>query len=157
MFDLSPEERKPPATSSVPDDEGWEFIRNHGEMDKSDRKQLQWVYHHINLAAQLVQKALDSLRPDHRYDLTSPTPRSSLCLLLGTTLCDRARQVRGRRLWVRSSLGDFPLSWRRWSMPLHQRFGLLRGDLDFKCVPVLHEHGSIVLEETKKQAFADVG
>lgn len=61
------------------------FLREHGELDKIDLKQLRWIHHHINFAncpsqgcsERLVQKLLDCLVNDgtvamlcSRYDLT---------------------------------------------------------------------------------------
>ena len=71
-YSLTPEKRKPASSAPAPENDGWQFIQEHGEMDKSDLKQLKWIHHHINLEGCpihgwqecLVQKALDSLAKD---------------------------------------------------------------------------------------------
>lgn len=71
-YTLTPEKRKPASSAPAPENDGWQFIQEHGEMDKSDLKQLKWIHHHINLEGCpihgwqecLVQKALDSLAND---------------------------------------------------------------------------------------------
>lgn len=85
---LSPLKKRKTASSAIlHEDDGWQFIQEHGELDKSDLKQLKWIHHHINLEGcpihgwqeRLVQKALDSLANEstcaklcqsQRYDLT---------------------------------------------------------------------------------------
>ena len=85
-FALSPaltSSSKPKAPE--PDEEGWTFIMEHGEMDKGGLKPLRWVHAQIHdpnspvhgWSEKLVQRALDSLANDGcvaklstRYDLT---------------------------------------------------------------------------------------
>ena len=82
---LTPEKRKQALAAQPPQNEGWTFLREHGELDKSDLKQLRWIHFHVNRddspikgwPERLVQKALDSLANDTtiaklctRYDLT---------------------------------------------------------------------------------------
>ena len=71
-YTLSAEKRKPASSATLPEDAGWQFIQQHGELDKSELKQLKWIHYHINLEGcpihgwqeRLVQKALDSLAND---------------------------------------------------------------------------------------------
>jgi hypothetical protein len=39
-FILTPEKKKQALASQAPEEEGWTFLREHGELDKSDLKQL---------------------------------------------------------------------------------------------------------------------
>ena len=84
-YSLTAEQKKPTSSAPAPESEGWDFIHQHGELDKSDLKQLRWIHYHINREGspihgwqeRLVQKALDSLGNDTTvakltkgYDLT---------------------------------------------------------------------------------------
>ncbi len=44
---LSPR-RKKPSSHSLPENDGWDFIQQHNELDKGNLKQLKWMHHHIN-------------------------------------------------------------------------------------------------------------
>ena len=103
-FILTPEKKKKKKqalASQAPEEEGWTFLWEHGELDKSDLKQLRWIHFHINRddspikgwQERLVQKALDSLANDstiaklcERYDLTisdvDPEVRSLLEIMV---------------------------------------------------------------------------
>lgn len=92
-YTLSPEKRKA-VSAPTPENDGWTFIQEHGELDKSDLKQLKWIHHRINLEGcpihgwqeRLVQKALDSL--------TNDTTTAKLCARYDLTMADVEPEIR---------------------------------------------------------------
>ena len=181
-YALTPEKRKASSSAPPPENDGWQFIQEHGELDKSDLKQLKWIHHYINLETspihgwqeRLVQKALDSLANDttvaklcNRYDLTIMDIEPEIRNILEEIVpC-----LRDHALWLlgEAGKGKTPLG-RIIAMMFsrhHGGIGAFRttADLDFfkgipftKCVPALYDDGSIGMEETKKlKAFCDVG
>ena len=48
-YTLSAEKSKPTSSATLREDDGWQFIQEHGELDKSNLKQLEWIHHPINL------------------------------------------------------------------------------------------------------------
>ena len=153
-YTLTPEKKKPNSSAAQPEDEGWEFIKQHGELDKSDlKKQLKWIHHHINLEGcpirgwqeRLVQKALDSLAND-------------------TTTANWLLGQAGMGIPGKTPLGRIvAMMFSRF----HGGTGTFRttADLDFfkavpfsKCCPALYDDGSIGGEEVKKlKVVTDVG
>ena len=179
---LTPEKKKPTSSATVPENDGWQFTQEHGELDKSDLKQLKWIHHHINLEGcpihgwqeRLVQKALDSLANDstcaklcQRYDLTiadfEPEVRD---ILERVVPC-----LRDHALWLLGEAGRGKTPLGRVIAMMFSRYhggqGTFRttADLDFfkgipftKTVPALFDDGNISGEEVKKiKAFTDVG
>lgn len=179
---LSPEKKKPTSSAPLPENDGWQFIQDHGELDKSDLKQLKWIHHHINLEGcpihawqeRLVQKALDSLANDStsaklcsRYDLTigdfEPEMRD---IMQKVVPC-----LRDHALWLLGEAGRGKTPFGRTIPMMFSRYhggeGTFRttADLDFfkgihfsKTVPALFDDGNISGEEVKKiKAFTDVG
>jgi hypothetical protein len=174
-FILTSEKKKQALASQAPEEEGWTFLREHGELDKSDLKQLRWIHFHINRddspikgwPERLVQKALDSLANDstiaklcERYDLTisdvDPEVRSLLEIIVP--------HLRDHALWLLGEPGKGKTPLGRILAMMFSRFhggsGTFRtsNDLDFfkgipftKCVPALYDDGSIGDEETKKK------
>ena len=179
---LSPERKKPSSSAFVPENDGWAFIQEHGELDKGDLKQLKWIHHHINTEGspihgwqeRLVQKALDSLANDTtvaklctRYDLTITDIEPDVRDILEEIVpC-----LRDHALWLLGEAGRGKTPLGRIVAMMFSRFhggtGSFRtsADLDFfkgipftKCVPALYDDGSIGGEEVKKlKAFTDVG
>lgn len=175
-------ERKPSKSSAPePEEAGWNFIMEHGELDKSNLRQLRWIYSQINdpdspicgRSEKLVQKALDSLQNDTcvaklctRYDLTmrdvEPEIRDVLEVLVP--------HLRNHALWLFGEPGKGKTPLGRIVAMLFSRFhggeGLYRStcDLDFfrgiqfsKCIPALYDDGDIGGESVKKKkAFCDV-
>ena len=179
---LTLEKKRPTSSATPPEDDGWDFIKQHGELDKSDLKQSKWIHHHINLEGcpihgwqeRLVQKALDSLANDstvaklcNRYDLTitdvEPEIRDIMEEIVPT--------LRDHALWLLGQAGRGKTPLGRIMAMMFSRFhggmGNFRAtaDLDFfkgipftKCCPALYDDGSIGGEEAKKlKAFTDVG
>eukprot|EP00438_Fugacium_kawagutii_P009217 Skav213289 [mRNA] locus=scaffold4748:15922:16530:+ [translate_table: standard] len=68
-YSLSPEIRAVKSKAPEPDEAAWNFLLEHGEMDKSGLKQLRWIHAQIHdlqspihgWSDKLVQRALDSL------------------------------------------------------------------------------------------------
>ena len=75
---LTPEKKKQALAAQPPEDKGWAFLREHGELDNGDLKQPRWIHFHINRddspikgwPERLVQKALPWPKLCTRYDLT---------------------------------------------------------------------------------------
>lgn len=179
---LAPERKKPTSNATVPENDGWQFIQEHGEMDKSDLKQLKWIHHHINLEGcpihgwqeRLVQRALDSLANDstcaklcQRYDLTIADFEPEVIDILEKVVpC-----LRDHALWLLGEAGRGKTPLGRVIAMMFSRYhggqGTFRttADLDFfkgipftKTVPALFDDGNISGEEVKKiKAFTDVG
>ena len=180
-YSLTPEKKKP-SSAAPPENDGWEFIKQHGELDKSELKQLKWIHAHIHLEGcpihgwqeRLVQKALDSLANDStvaklctRYDLTiadiEPEVRAIMEIIVPS--------LRDHALWLLGEAGKGKTPLGRIIAMMFSRFhggsGSFRttADLDFfrglpftKCIPALYDDGSIGGEEAKKlKAFTDVG
>ena len=165
----------------MPEDAGWQFIQQHGELDKSELKQLKWIHYHINLEGcpihgwqeRLVQKALDSLANDStcaklcsRYDLTisdfEPEVRNIMEKIVPS--------LRDHALWLLGEAGRGKTPLGRVVAMMFSRYhggqGTFRttADLDFfkgvpftKTTPAIFDDGNISGEEVKKiKAFTDV-
>ena len=180
-YTLSAEKRKPASSATLPEDAGWQFIQQHGELDKSELKQLKWIHYHINLEGcpihgwqeRLVQKALDSLANDStcaklcsRYDLTisdfEPEVRNIMEKIVPS--------LRDHALWLLGEAGRGKTPLGRVVAMMFSRYhggqGTFRttADLDFfkgvpftKTTPAIFDDGNISGEEVKKiKAFTDV-
>ena len=153
-YTLSPEKRKPVAEAPQPEDEGWAFLQEHGEFDKSGLKQLRWIHHHINAegcpikgwSERLVQKALDTLANDtttaklcRRYDLTvkdsEPEARQVLEKIV-PHLRDHSLWFLGENSPRESRSHDvFAVPWRRRRVPNHVGSRLLEGCALYQAYP----------------------
>lgn len=180
-WSLTPEKKKPVSCQPTLEDDGWTFLREHGELDKSDLKQLRWIHHHINLpncpiqgwSERLVQKALDSLANDgavaklcSRYDLTIGDIEPDVLEVLEQLV----PYLRDHSIWLLGEAGKGKTPLGRILAMMFSRYwggeGCFRttSDLDFfrgvpfaKHVPALYDDGSIGDEETKKKkAYSDV-
>lgn len=180
-YSLSPEIRAVKPKAPEPDEAAWNFLLEHGEMDKSGLKQLRWIHAQIHdpqspihgWSDKLVQRALDSLANDScvaklstRYDLTmhdvEPEVRDIMEIIVP--------QLRTHSLWLLGEPGKGKTPLGRIVAMMFSRFhgedGAFRStcDLDFfrgihfnPAIPALYDDGDIGAEAVKKKkAFADV-
>ena len=161
-------DRKPSKTKGPePEDAGWNYIMEEGEMDKGDLKQLRWIHQEINRidspihgwSEKLVQRALDSLANDgcvaklcERYDLTMRDVEPDLLPVLEVVV----PQLRNHSLWLLGEPGKGKTPLGRIIAMMFSRYhggdGRFRStcDLDFfrgvqfnKATPALYDDGDI--------------
>ena len=166
-YSLGPEVKAVKSKAPEPDEAAWNFLMEHGEMEKGGLKQLRWIHTQINdpqspihnWSEKLVQRALDALANDGcvaklstRYDLTmhdvEPDVRDIMEIIVPV--------LRTHSLWLLGEPGKGKTPLGRIVAMMFSRFhggdGAFRStcDLDFfrgihftPAIPALYDDGDI--------------
>ena len=163
-----------------PEDAGWNFIMEKGEMDKGGLKQLRWIHQQINCpespihgwSEKLVQCALDSLANDGcvaklctRYDLTMHDVEPDIRQVLESIV----PYLRNHSLWLLGEPGKGKTPPGRIIAMMYSRFhggdglyqttcdlDLFRGIQFTKGIPALYDDGDIGNEAVKRKRHSQM-